>query len=97
MRDFKLTPRFGDLTFLRSAAAVTLEAVGLGAMARRLSRRASYRRVDGFGSTACSRFGSRTANSNTAVNWFRRRSGDAAQPDFAALSRFMGLRNQLTS
>src|SRR6195952_4568728 len=34
VRDFKLAPKFGDLTFLRAAASVTLEAAGLGAIAR---------------------------------------------------------------
>ena len=29
VRDYKLTPRFGDLTFLRTAASITLDALGL--------------------------------------------------------------------
>src|ERR1700758_1103442 len=33
VRDYKLSPRFGDLTFLRSAAAVTFGALGLSAIA----------------------------------------------------------------
>src|SRR5690349_25109372 len=31
VRDYKLNPRFGDLTFLRTAASITLDALGLGA------------------------------------------------------------------
>src|SRR4029079_313207 len=38
VRDFKLDPRFGDLTFLRTAASVTLDALGLGAIARQIER-----------------------------------------------------------
>ncbi len=38
VRDFKLTPRFSDLTFLRAATTVVLDAVGLGSLARRLER-----------------------------------------------------------
>jgi len=38
VRDYKLEPRLGDLTFLRSAAAVALEAVGLDATARLLAQ-----------------------------------------------------------
>ena len=36
VREFKLEPKFGDLTFLRAAASVTLDAVGLSGMARQL-------------------------------------------------------------
>src|SRR6202008_3815576 len=36
VRDYKLSPRFGDLTFLRTAASITLDAVGLSAVARQL-------------------------------------------------------------
>jgi protease IV len=32
VRDYKLSPRFGDLTFLRTAAAVTFDALGLSAL-----------------------------------------------------------------
>src|ERR1700761_1274299 len=34
VRDYKLQPRFGDLTFLRTAASITLDALGLSAIAR---------------------------------------------------------------
>src|SRR3954464_12716648 len=33
VRDFKLTPRFGDLTFLHTAASITLNALGLNSVA----------------------------------------------------------------
>jgi protease-4 len=36
VRDFKLEPRFGDLTFLRTAASITLDALGLGTIARQV-------------------------------------------------------------
>jgi protease IV len=38
VRDFKLEPRFGDLTFLRTAASITFDALGLGAIARQIER-----------------------------------------------------------
>jgi protease-4 len=36
VRDYKLTPRFGDLTFLRAAASITLDALGLTGIARQI-------------------------------------------------------------
>src|SRR3984957_18506716 len=36
VRDYKLAPRFGDLTFLRTAASITLDALGFSGMARRI-------------------------------------------------------------
>jgi ClpP class serine protease len=38
VRDFKLSPRFGDLTFLRTAASITLDALGLGSIARQVEQ-----------------------------------------------------------
>ena len=38
VRDYKLAPRFGDLTFLRTAASITLDALGFGAIARQLEQ-----------------------------------------------------------
>jgi protease-4 len=38
VRDFKLVPKFGDLTFLRTAASVTFDALGLGAIARQVEQ-----------------------------------------------------------
>jgi protease-4 len=49
VRDYKLSPRFGDLTFLRSAAAVTLDALGLGAIARQIEQSGMAQAVDHFG------------------------------------------------
>ena len=49
VRDYKLSPRFGDLTFLRSAAAVTLDALGLGAVARQIEQSGMAQAVDRFG------------------------------------------------
>lgn len=36
VREFKLQPKFGDFTFLRAATSITLDALGLGAMARQV-------------------------------------------------------------
>src|SRR3954466_1065024 len=38
VRDFKLSPRFGDMTFLRTAASITLDALGLSAIARQIEQ-----------------------------------------------------------
>jgi protease-4 len=38
VRDYKLTPRFGDLTFLRTAAAIAFDALGLSAIARQIEQ-----------------------------------------------------------
>jgi len=49
VRDYKLTPRFGDLTFLRAAASMTLDALGLGAIARRVEQTGVVQAVDRLG------------------------------------------------
>ena len=46
VRDFKLSPRFGDLTFLRTAASVTLEALGLGTIAHQIEQAGVAQAVD---------------------------------------------------
>jgi protease-4 len=45
VRDFKLTPRFSDLTFLRTAASIAFDALGLGGIARQIEQAG----VDQFG------------------------------------------------
>jgi protease IV len=49
VRDFKLSPRFSDLTFLRTAAAITLDALGLGGIARQLEQAGVAQAVDRLG------------------------------------------------
>jgi protease IV len=49
VRDYKLNPRFGDLTFLRTAAAVTLDALGLDSIARQVERAGVVQAVDRLG------------------------------------------------
>jgi protease-4 len=49
VRDFKLAPKFGDLTFLRAAASITLDAVGLGAIARRVEQSGLAQAVEHLG------------------------------------------------
>ena len=46
VRDFKLVPRFGDLTFLRTAASITLDALGLNAIARQVEQTGVAQAVD---------------------------------------------------
>ena len=46
VRDFKLAPRFGDLTFLRTAASITLDALGLSAIARQVEQTGVAQAVD---------------------------------------------------
>jgi protease IV len=38
VRDYKLAPRFGDLTFLRAAASIALDALGLSSAARQIEQ-----------------------------------------------------------
>src|SRR5579872_672988 len=49
VRDYKLSPRFGDLTFLRTAAAFTFDALGLSALARQVERSNVGQAVDRLG------------------------------------------------
>jgi protease IV len=49
VRDFKLTPRLGDLTFLRTAASITLDALGLSAVARQVEHAGLVQAVDRLG------------------------------------------------
>jgi protease-4 len=49
VRDYKLTPRFGDLTFLRTAASVTLDALGLTTIARNIEQAGVTQAVDRLG------------------------------------------------
>ena len=46
VHDFKLAPRFGDLTFLRTAASITLDALGLSAIARQVEQAGVVQAVD---------------------------------------------------
>jgi protease-4 len=46
VRDYKLTPRFGDLTFLRAAASITLDALGLSSVARQVQQAGVTEAVD---------------------------------------------------
>ena len=46
VRDYKLTPRFGDLTFLRTATSITLDAIGLSGIARRIEQSGVTQAVD---------------------------------------------------
>lgn len=49
VRDYKLAPKFGDLSFLRAAAAITLDALGFDAVARHIEQAGLARAMDGFG------------------------------------------------
>ena len=49
VKDFRLAPRFGDMTFLRAAASVALDTVGLGAISRRLEETGAVQAVDRLG------------------------------------------------
>ncbi len=49
VQDFKLSPRFGDLTFLRAAASMTLDALGFGALARQIEQAGMLQAVNQFG------------------------------------------------
>jgi protease-4 len=49
VRDFKLAPKFGDLTFLRTAASVTLDALGLSGIARQIEQAGVAQAVERLG------------------------------------------------
>src|SRR4030081_816967 len=49
VRDFKLSPRFGDLTFLRTAASVALDALGLSGFARQVEQAGVAQAIDRLG------------------------------------------------
>jgi protease-4 len=49
VRDYKLSPRFGDLTFLRTAASIALDALGLGSIARHIEQAGVAQAVDRLG------------------------------------------------
>lgn len=49
VRDFKLAPKFGDLAFLRTAFSLSLEALGLGAVARQIEQAGLAQAVDRMG------------------------------------------------
>jgi len=49
VRDFKLSPRLGDLTFLRTAASIALDALGLSAIARQVEQAGVAQAVDRLG------------------------------------------------
>jgi protease-4 len=46
VRDFRLTPRFGDLTFLRTAASIAFDALGLSSIARQIEQGGVAQAVD---------------------------------------------------
>lgn len=46
VQDFRLSPRFGDLTFLRAAASLTLNALGLSGVARQIEQAGVVQAVD---------------------------------------------------
>jgi len=48
VRDYSLTARFSDLTFLRTAGSVTLDALGLSGLARHLGQAATTQAIDRF-------------------------------------------------
>jgi protease-4 len=48
VRDYKLSPRFGDMTFLRTAASITLDVLGLGTLSRHIEQVGVAQAVDRF-------------------------------------------------
>ncbi len=49
VRDFKLSPRFGDMTFLRASLAVALDTLGLSSLARSLEQNGVVAAADRLG------------------------------------------------
>ena len=46
VRDFRMTPRFGDMSFIRLALSMTLDAVGMTTLARRFEEAGGVQAVD---------------------------------------------------
>jgi len=87
VRDYKLTPRFGDLTFLRTAASVTLDALGLSTIARNIEQAGVTQAVDVSAWRACWHCGSPSGRIERPNGPFRRRSRIAGMSQ----TRFGGL------
>lgn len=49
VQDFKLSPRFGDLTFLRAATSMTLDALGFASLARQIEQTGMMQAMDRLG------------------------------------------------
>ena len=49
VRDFRMAPRFGDMSFIRLALSMTLDAVGLTALARQFEEAGGVQAVDQLG------------------------------------------------
>jgi protease-4 len=49
VKNFNLNPRFGDMTFLRASAAMALDALGLGAIARQFEQTGLVSSADRLG------------------------------------------------
>jgi protease IV len=49
VRDFRMSPRFGDMSFIRLALAMTFDAVGLTAIARQFEETGAIQAVDQLG------------------------------------------------
>lgn len=49
VRDFRMTPRFGDMSFIRLALATTLDAIGLTSFAREFEQSGAIQAVDQLG------------------------------------------------
>lgn len=46
VRDFRMTPRFGEMSFLRLATSITLDAVGLSSLARQIEAAGTLQAVE---------------------------------------------------
>lgn len=49
VRDFRMAPRFGDMSFIRLAMSTTLDALGLSVFARQIEETGAVQAVDQFG------------------------------------------------
>jgi protease-4 len=49
VKNFSLSPRFGDMTFLRATAAMALDALGMGAIARQIEQTGVMSSADRLG------------------------------------------------
>ena len=72
VRDYKLPPRFADLTFLRTAASVTARRARPDTIARQIEQAGVSQAVDRLASMACWHSGSPRGRTDRQAQVFRR-------------------------
>jgi len=91
VRDYKLEPRFSDLPFLRTAASVTLEALGLGSIAHQIEKTGVVQAVDRFGMDGMLALWQPARVELTETQWNRASFGGFSRLTGGGPARFFGI------